>query len=69
MAAIDSTIGGALGNMQGSCLPFAFKTISTPSISTVFWSTPIVDTGLKATRKYMFSPVDMPPNVPPALFV
>ena len=36
---------------------------------TVFCSRPIVDVGLKATRKTIFSPFDMPPWIPPLLLV
>ena len=47
-----STIGGALGKTQGSCLPLASKITSFPSKSQVYWGKPIVETGLKATLKY-----------------
>ena len=53
MAAIASTIGEALGKMQGSCLPFSSKRHSLPIKSTVFCCLPIVETGLKATLKYL----------------
>jgi len=58
----------ALGNTQGSCLPFACKICLFLSKSYVFWFFPIVDTGLIATLKNTFSPVVIPPKVPPALF-
>lgn len=54
IADIDSTIGGALGNTHGSCLPLASKIASLPYISHVFYGFPIVETGLKATVKYYF---------------
>ena len=48
---MDSTIGTARGKTHGSCLPRAFIIVFLPSISTVFCSLRIVETGLKATRK------------------
>lgn len=49
IAAILSTIGGALGSTQGSCLPFVYKVIDFPFKSWVYWGNPMLDTGLKAT--------------------
>ena len=51
MAAIDSTMGTALGNTQGSWRPRARSVVALPSKSTVFCSMSRVATGLKATRK------------------
>ena len=36
---------------------------------TVFCSLPMVEVGLNATRSTMFSPFEMPPWMPPLLFV
>lgn len=49
---MESTIGGALGKTHGSWRPFASNITSFPSISHVFYGSPIVETGLKATLKY-----------------
>lgn len=66
---MQSTIGGALGSTQGSCLPFAYRFISYPFKLLVIWVLEIVDTGLKATLKSNVSPFDIPPKLPPAWFV
>ena len=50
-AAIDSTIGTALGTTHGSCLPFPLMVIFLFLSLILFWSFIIVDTGLKATLK------------------
>jgi len=47
-----STIGGALGRIHGSCLPFASRIIFSPYKLQVFYGNPMVETGLKATLKY-----------------
>ena len=51
IAAMASTMGTALGNTHGSCLPLAFMVVSTPSMFTVCCSINRVATGLKATLK------------------
>ena len=65
IAAIDSTIGTALGTTHGSCLPLAFIVVLLPLLSTVSCSFIIVATGLNATLKYMSSPLVIPPCIPP----
>ena len=69
MAVIASTIGTARGRTQGSCLPWTVIICSFPSKSTVFCSISKVATGLKATLKYMSSPLLIPPCIPPLWFV
>ena len=61
IAAIASTTGTALGSTHGSCRPRAFKVVFFPETSTVSCSRSRVATGLKATRKQMSCPLDMPP--------
>ena len=51
MAAMDSTMGTALGKTHGSCRPRAVKVVAFPSISTVSCSVRMVATGLKEIRQ------------------
>lgn len=67
--AIASTIGTALGTTHGSCLPLAANVPGVPSYVAVCCGNEIVAGGLKATLKYIFSPLLMPPCIPPELFV
>ena len=69
IAAIASTIGTALGSTQGSWRPRAIKVVLLPSMSTVSCSRSRVATGLKATRKQMSCPLEIPPWIPPLWFV
>ena len=69
MAAIASTMGTARGKTQGSWRPRTSIEVWFPSLSTVCCSCNKVATGLKATRKYMSSPLLMPPCIPPLWFV
>ncbi len=62
-------MGTALGNTQGSCLPLAAKTVSSPVLVTVRCSLPIVAVGLKAARIIIFSPLEIPPWMPPERLV
>ena len=64
-----STIGTARGTTQGSCLPRALSSTSTPSRLTVFCGRVIVDVGLNAILSSMISPLEMPPWIPPERFV
>ena len=67
-ATIESTIGTALGKTHGSCRPLALINTSLPSALTVFCYFPIVAVGLKAIFISIFSPLLMPPCIPPELF-
>ena len=69
IAAMLSTTGTALLTTQGSWRPWASKIVFSPLKLQVSYSNPIVETGLNATLKYIFSPLVIPPKVPPALFV
>ena len=51
IAAIASTMGTALGNTHGSCLPCTRNVVSFPSLSIVACSWSNVATGLNATLK------------------
>ena len=68
-ATIDSTIGTALGNTQGSCLPLAANVVASPRALMVCCSLRIVAVGLKATRITIGSPLLIPPWMPPELLV
>jgi hypothetical protein len=68
IAAIQSTIGGALGSTQGSCLPFAYRLMRSPFKLLVIWVFEIVETGLNAILKSNVSPFEIPPRLPPAWF-
>jgi hypothetical protein len=68
-AAIASTIGTARGRTQGSWRPRFFRVVSWPWRSTVRCSCMIVAVGLKATRKWIDSPLVMPPCTPPLRLV
>ena len=46
----------------------AHNSVSLPSRVTVFWSWPIVEVGLNATRTQIVSPLEMPPWTPPLRF-
>lgn len=59
----------ALGRTHGSCLPVALSVTLFPLRSHVDCSLEIVETGFIATLKYTFSPVVIPPRVPPELLV
>src|SRR5688572_1997500 len=59
-----STIGTALGSTQGSCRPRARRTVASPSVVTVSCALLMVAVGLKATRKPMPSPLEIPPLQP-----
>ena len=66
----ESTIGGARGTTQGSCLPVTLKIVAFfDLISIVFCFFEIEEAGLKATRKTIGIPFESPPKIPPALFV
>lgn len=69
MFAIASTIGTALGSTQASCLPRPLRRVSSWSEVMVGCSLMMVAVGLNATRKMMFSPLDMPPWTPPERLV
>ena len=64
-AAIASTMGTARGTTHGSWRPRARSSVSWPARVTVFWVCDTVLVGLKATRNTMFSPLLMPPWMPP----
>ena len=64
-----STMGAARGRTQGSWRPPAARVTSFPPESTVRCGRRIVEGGLKATRKTIGIPVEMPPSTPPARFV
>jgi len=67
---IDSTTGGARGTTHVSCLPSTLNFVFFLVLrSTVSWILPIDEAGLKATRITIGIPFDMPPKIPPALFV
>ena len=68
-AAMASTTTIARGTTQTSCLPFPFSTIFSPCRFTVSWSFIRDATGLKATRKKISFPLEMPPWIPPERFV
>mmetsp|Transcript_6151 Transcript_6151/g.18635 ORF Transcript_6151/g.18635 Transcript_6151/m.18635 type:complete len:250 (-) Transcript_6151:424-1173(-) len=69
MATMESTIGTALGTTQGSWRPLKTVSTSSPSLVTVFCLMAIVEVGLNAMRRTMFSPFEIPPWMPPDLFV
>ena len=69
MATIASHTGFILGIAHGSCLPSIFIDLSLPSISIVFCSLAIEGIGFTATLTTISSPLDIPPTIPPALFV
>mmetsp|Transcript_6484 Transcript_6484/g.19173 ORF Transcript_6484/g.19173 Transcript_6484/m.19173 type:complete len:283 (-) Transcript_6484:384-1232(-) len=69
IATIESTMGTALGTTQGSCLPLKTVSTSSASLVTVFCLMAMVEVGLKAMWRTMFSPFEMPPWMPPDLFV
>ena len=58
-------MGTARGKTQVSCLPLAARVVSSPLRVTVFCSLPIVAVGLKAMRIIIFSPLLIPPWIPP----
>ena len=69
IAAIASTTGTALGSTQGSWRPRAVSVVAFPLMSTVSCSRSRVATGLKATRKQMSCPLEIPPCIPPLWLV
>ncbi len=64
-----STIGTARGTTHGSWRPLAANATACPSKSAVSWVRPIVAGGLKATRKKIGSPFEIPPWMPPEKLV
>ena len=68
-AIIASTMGTARGSTQGSWRPRPSSVVGLPSTSTVSCDRMMVATGLKAARMTMFSPIEMPPWMPPEWFV
>ena len=60
-----STIGTARGRTQASWRPLPVSSVFSPPAVTVSWAVMIVAVGLMATRKTMFSPLEMPPWMPP----
>ena len=59
-----STIGGALGTTQGSCLPGTFRSISEPvETSSVFCVLAIDAVGLNPIRILIGIPLDNPPKI------
>ena len=64
-----STMGTARGSTHGSCRPRPLSTVGLPSSSTVSWACMMVAGGLKAARRTMFSPLLIPPWMPPERFV
>ena len=64
-----STIGTARGRTHGSWRPRALSSAASPVVVTVCCFCAMVATGLKATRKTMSSPLEMPPWTPPLRFV
>ena len=66
---IASTMGTARGSTHGSWRPLAARVVSSPSLVTVFCSLAIVAVGLNATRVKMFSPLEIPPWMPPDLLL
>lgn len=68
-AAIASTIGTARGTTQGSWRPRARSSVSCPARLTVRCVCVTVLVGLKAMRRTMFSPLEIPPWIPPLRFV
>jgi|GEM_PF-3520230 len=66
-AVMVSTMGTARLTTKGSWRPLVASTVSCPSKSAVFWALLMVAGGLMATRKWMASPLLMPPWMPPVL--
>ena len=62
-----STTGVPRIPTQGSWRPLVMISVSFPARSMVFFGVRIELVGLKATRRTMSWPLEMPPNMPPAL--
>ena len=58
-------MGTARGSTQASWRPLPWSSLFSPSLVTVCWLVMIVAVGLKAMRKKMSSPFEMPPWMPP----
>jgi len=70
IAATASTTGTARGTMQGSWRPSTVKVLSSiEEMLMVCCSLAMDGVGFMPTRKTMGIPVEMPPKIPPALFV
>ena len=64
-----SPTGTALIPTQGSCLPFTEMVVFFPNLLIVFLLFKIEDVGLTAKDTIISCPEDIPPRIPPALFV
>mmetsp|Transcript_4857 Transcript_4857/g.13018 ORF Transcript_4857/g.13018 Transcript_4857/m.13018 type:complete len:240 (+) Transcript_4857:244-963(+) len=62
-------MGTARGSTHGSWRPLPRNSLAWPSRVTVCCRRPIVLVGLNATRRMMFSPLEMPPWMPPLRLV
>ena len=63
--AMASTMGTARGRTQASWRPLPASSVFSPEEVTVSCEVMMVAVGLKATRKRMCSPLEMPPCTPP----
>ena len=54
---------------HGSCLPVTSISTSLPSLSIVLPFVLMLDVGLIIKLRLISSPLDIPPNIPPELFV
>ena len=69
-AAAASIITGILSAIQVSCLPSTFRCSIFPDTKLkVDCSAPVEEVGFTATLKIISFPFEMPPLIPPALFV
>ena len=64
-----STTTTALTPIQGSCLPFIVNWISFFWSSMVSWVKEMEGVGLKYVLNTIWSELEIPPSIPPALFV
>ena len=65
---IASPVGPALIPAQGSCLPFTDIDVFFPNLFIVFLNFKIDYVALTAKEAIISRPVEIPPNIPPALF-